>query len=552
MRSTRILLVGLLLLGARPVEAQFEKTETSPLDIPKRKGRAKNVPTQVERKTAAQVNVLETVIDPDAYVVGPGDEFLITIWGQLSESVTTLISPEGMIVVPSVREFDVRNLTLSQMKEKLKTGMASVYTGADVSVNLLSVRSFKVNVTGLVVNGGSVIVSAVDRASEVILQAGGFDTTYLSEQVTPSRRNIQIRRRNGTILRADLDMRDNAGDVALDPLLVEGDVVFVPPVFARFYVFGAVRVPGPYEYVSGERLTDVVRLCGGFAHGIDSSEAELVRFTGDTATQHIRLDLKAALARPTDTTANLRIQPDDRIYFRKPSRFHEVKNVRITGAVSRPGVYAITEGLTTFSDIVVEAGGFTPEVSLDNIVVFRGKELEDEVDFEYNRLSETSILEMNEIEKSYFKARTRQYYPIVQTDFSRLFANGKVNKELDVLLRNGDVIEVGKQKRTVKVVGAVAAPGLVELSPGQNYRYYIWKSGGYSGSAMTGSVRIIKPTSQTWVDAKSNMVIEDGDIIFVPERDYISGWTIFKETIAVVGQIAAITATIILIAIQVK
>lgn len=491
---------------------------------------------------------LESVIDPDVYRLGPGDQLLISIWGQVNESFPTFVSPEGLVLIPTVKEIDVRGLTLSGAKKKIVDEMKKIYTSADVSASLVSVRSFRVNVTGATVNTGSFVVSAVDRVSDAIGLAGGIVDSNSS-----SLRNIIIYRKSDTTLRADLIRRSNAGDLNYDPVLMDGDVIYVPPVYAWVYIHGGVNNAGRYEYVRNESLYDLVQVAGGLKFGIDSSRVELTRFVSDTGKvyRYMNADFRVVVRNTADTTRNYILKPNDRVLFKLIPQFQLKHNVTIRGEIQYPGVYPIVDNITKLSDLIDISGGFTQDVSLDNIVIYRDIRYEGR-DLEYERLQQTPVIDMNDIEKAYFKAKSRQYYPTVQTDFAKLFEGGKVNPKYDVFLKDRDVIEVGKKKKTVRVVGGVIAPGIIDITEGENYSYYIEKAGGYSPRANKGDSRIIRTSSQSWLDASTKVQIEDGDVIFVPEKEPVDGWRIFRETVAMVGQLAAITATIILIYVQVN
>ncbi|MBX7150656.1 SLBB domain-containing protein [bacterium] len=489
---------------------------------------------------------MESIIDPDQYYVGPGDQFVISIWGQVNESFPCFVSPEGMIVIPSVKEIDVRNLTLSQAKAKMKTEITKVYVNTDVSINLLAIRTFKVNITGLTRLNQSVIVSSVDRVSEAIRQAGGF-----ADSLKSSQRNIQLRRKDGSIVRADLIRRNNTGNVSCDPSLSNGDVIFVPPVMAWVGVYGGVHIPDVYEYVRGERISDLIELSGGLEFGADSSEVELVRFKNDTGRTTVSYVLSLKDIMHGDTTKDMRILPDDRIFIKKQSMFHPKAVMTVMGEVIHPGTYPIIEGKTRISEVIEAAGGYTQFASIGRMQLYRDKYTEGS-DKEFERLKLTPIQDMNEIEKAYFKAKTRETFPTVQTDFRKLMANGKADPNYDILVKNNDSLYVPSIKKTVTIVGGALFPGILDWEPNKNYKYYIQKAGGYKEYAKRGDVKIIKALAQRWEDADNSDIIEDGDVIFIPERDPKDGWKVFLDTLSVVGQLAAITSTIILVYFTIK
>jgi protein involved in polysaccharide export with SLBB domain len=527
-----VFITAVLVLLAQPCMGQLESKRSENEDDKKSESRS------IFERTA-EATYLETPIDANKYKAGPGDVLLISILGQVNEFFNTPISPEGKVIIPSVSVVDVKELSLHEAKQKIVTEIRKVYPTVDVSVDLMTLRRFRVQITGMVNKVGAVNVSGVDRVSKGLYDAGGSSA---------SQRNIVLMNQNGSISRVDLIKKKNTGSLKTDPFLSEGDVVFVPDIYIQFHVFGSVNFPSTYEYVSGERISDIIELCGGLSFGVDSLEANIVRFKKDTGRsfENLKINLDRVIGNPSDTMSNLRIYPDDRIFFRQKHLFHPKSNVTIQGEVLRPGDYAIEEGVTRITDIVAQAGGFTPDVAIELISVYRHRDIEG-IDAEYERLKKVPYADMNDLEKSYFKAKSRQEQPPVQTDFKKLFDNGKVNERYDVTLKPHDVIVVTKSKKTVTLVGGVIHAGILDFVPDQNYKYYIEKAGGYKAIAKRRDVVVIKAFGQQWDDADEEIMIEDGDVIFVPEKEPIDGWQLFKDILAITGQLAAITSTVILV-----
>ncbi len=488
-------------------------------------------------------DALESEINADEYKVGPGDQLLISLWGQVNESFPAVVSPEGFVLVPSVKEIDVRNLTLNETKDRIKKEMKTIYSSMDISVSLMSLRSFRVQVTGLAEMPGSFVVSPIDRVSDVVAQAGG-----ITDSLHASLRNIQVRRKDGTVLKADLIRKIHTGDAKADPILHDGDVIFIPPKYSTIDIYGAVAIPGKYEFTHDETIHDIIELAGGLKFGADSAGIELVRFKDDTSRAYIfeKIDLRKVTARLSDKSLNLIIQPNDRLFARSIPKFQEKKNAFIRGEVRLPGTYSIVEGTTKISDIIRAAGGFMPDAAISNIVVYRDIRYEGR-DSEFERLQLTQIMEMNDLEKSYFKAKSRQYYPTVQTDFEQLFDGESINPKLDIFLKDGDVIDIARKKKTVRIIGGVVSPGIIDWVKDVDYTYYVNKCKGYTTRADKSEIRVIRPGTESWIQVSRKTEINDGDILFIPEKEPIDGWKVFRETVAMVGQLASITATIILI-----
>jgi len=153
---------------------------------------------------------------------------------------------------------------------------------------------------------------------------------------------------------------------------------------------------------------------------------------------------------------------------------------------------------------------------------------------------------MNDIERSYYRLRSRENARLVSCNFEKLFLQNI--KEEDVLLRHEDLIIVPEISKTTFVSGGVVSPGHITLISGRTYQDYIDLAGGFNERAREGSVKIIKNKSGVWLDANEEIVIEEGDMIFVPESEEIDWYDVFKEGLTIVTQVA----TVILIVINVQ
>src|SRR3989304_1064232 len=126
---------------------------------------------------------LEAAVDSNEYVVGPGDELTICLWGAVNQIMAVPVTPEGTALIPSVGEARVGGVTLSQAKKEIRRVLSRRYATADASVTLTKIRDVKVRVAGAVVRPGVYALPAYSRVSEVIGQAGGVSDS-------PFRRHI--------------------------------------------------------------------------------------------------------------------------------------------------------------------------------------------------------------------------------------------------------------------------------------------------------------------------------------------------------------------------
>jgi len=514
---------------------------------------------------------IEKAVDPDAYIMGPGDVLQIIPGEASTKIIEATVSPEGHLLIPEVGALHISGLALTEAKARIIAACASKFIGRNMSVHLLRVRSFRISVTGAVMNPGLVEVTAMSRASEAIVAAGGLfqpikvesrsdqvhittplreETSLQTSRVKPeallmvpaaSKRNIVLRRANGNILSVDLLKFDQTGDLGANPYVLDGDVIQVPneELEAGFLtISGALKNPGRFEYRPGDRLIDLLQMAQGFTIDADTSEIEVVRFKDESSrTESIRLSMDPATSGARDAALQYPLMADDRVFVRSWPKFHRGYNVSITGEVMYPGTYALREGITRLREIIQMAGGLTPEASLKNAVVQRRAQ-EDILDPEFERLKKMLVTDMTESERDYFKVKSRERVGIMGVDFVALFEKG--DNSQDILLRDRDLIHVPAQEQTVKISGQVITPGLYPYEPGMTMKYYLNEAGGYNWNARKSRVRLIRSKTGEWAKPNDNTLVEVGDTIFVPEKPERDWWAMTKEMITIVVQLATI------------
>jgi protein involved in polysaccharide export with SLBB domain len=475
---------------------------------------------------------LEKAIDPDEYIVGPGDKLSINLWKE-SPAQEIVVTPEGLVLIPQVGSVKVNGLTLTEAKKTIKDTLLKRYKNPHLTITLTSLRKFKVSVTGIVEQPGTYSAFAHERISEIIQKAGGFTDSS-------SQRNITIRRANGMELKADMEMFLSIGDKNKNPCALDGDVIYVPVIedtISHYGIYGAVKAPGEYEYSPGDSLLDLINLAHGLTSDANLFLAEIIRFNPDNqTTTTIPVSLKELLVEQKKEL-NLPLKKDDRVFIRSIPKYHQKKQVTIMGEVLYPGVYAIQEGETKVTDLVKMAGGFTSQASLPEAEMIRGYYM-DVVDLEYERLKRMEVGDMSKQEYEYFKMKSREKRGKISCDFVKLFQNNQ--KDQDILLKDGDMITIPAKSLVVRVSGNVVNPGLVSFEPGRDYIFYIEKAGGYSWRASKGGVRVIKEVTGEWVKPNKSTRIDPGDTIWIPEKPDRDYWGFFKDTMIVLGNMATL------------
>src|SRR5437667_2828218 len=251
-------------LGLAPIGGQLVTLDTGLIRIP---GRAPSdvFGVDVFQRTTTQFLPLLGGPVPSDYKLGPGDNLVLIITGDVELAYSLPVTREGFLVIPQVGQVYVANLTLDQLRDVLYARLGRVYSGVrrganattrfDVSV--ANVRANQVYVIGEVAQPGAYQISSLGTVLTALYAAGG-----LTERA--NLRAVEVRRLGKPLAALDLYDYLLRGDTRNDLRLETGDVVFVPVHGTRVELTGAVRRPAIYEVRTGESLADLVRDAGGF------------------------------------------------------------------------------------------------------------------------------------------------------------------------------------------------------------------------------------------------------------------------------------------------
>lgn len=515
-------------------EAQAQVAESAKADSLREAWRSK-MQLQLMEEVA-----LEGAIDPEQYILGPGDEVVINIWGDMSTGSEfhipprIPITPEGKVLIPTIGDLSVGNIALARACELISEEIKKKYRNVTVTVNLSKLRQFRVFVLGEVAIPGTYVARAIDRVSQLIDRAGGF---------TPksSTRRIEVRRGEDGLLSADLVLFNRTGNLEQNPYVLEGDVIFVPVKLDSVSISGALNLPGDYEYKEGDTLEELIGIAGGLSSQAYMAMAEIVRFGPDgQTTQRITVDLDTLLGQ-SDSSKSFPLQEDDQVFIRSKPEWRVRRTVTLEGEVRYPGEYAIEKDETTLSTIIEKAGGFTSDASLDDAKVIRQIYAEI-VDPEYERLRRMEVADMTDEEREYFKTKSREQRGVVVVDFKRLFNEHDLSQ--DIILKPMDIVRIPKVRNTVTVSGAVENPGSVIYKPEMDIDYYIAQAGGYTLEARKSKVRLIKGDTGVWLRPDEVDEIKPGDAVWVPEKPERDWWGLFKDFMTVTAQIATVAIVI--------
>ena len=211
---------------------------------------------QLFRRVPSTFAPLDMTPVPSDFVIGPGDELRIRVWGQLSFQANVRVDRTGDVYLPQVGPVHVANLPFSELETHLRAAVGRVYHNFDLTVDLGQIRSIQVYLAGAARRPGVYTVSSLSTLVDAIFAGGGPSTHG-------SLRRIELRRGSEKITTFDLYRLLVHGDKSNDVKLLSGDVIFIPPVGPQSAVTGSVRVPAIYELLPSETLADLVADAGG-------------------------------------------------------------------------------------------------------------------------------------------------------------------------------------------------------------------------------------------------------------------------------------------------
>jgi protein involved in polysaccharide export with SLBB domain len=323
-----------------------------------------------EETTRFQANV-DGPVDA-GYKVGPGDELVLILTGDVELAHTLDVTRGGFVVIPQVGQLGVANLTLGQLEDVLYARLGRVYSGVRrgsdattrFSISVSRLRSNQVFVVGDVVTPGSYRVSSAGSALTALYAAGGP-----SER--GSLRAVQVRRGGAVVATFDVYEYLLRGDASKDVRLQQGDVLFVPVRGARVRVDGEVTRAATYELKAGEQLADVLGYAGGLKATAGGRRVLVDRILPRgtrSAGGGDRASLDVALAADGSAPALAILDGD---VVRVPRIADRVRNrIVVNGHVWSPGAQGFTRGLT-LEDALKRAGGVKPDAYLGRVLVSR-------------------------------------------------------------------------------------------------------------------------------------------------------------------------------------
>lgn len=431
---------------------------------------------------------------PAKYKLGPGDEVIIDIWGTNQATIRQTISPEGYINIPDIGLVNLNGMTVKEADSYMRRKLSQIYSvegenaASDIKLTLGNIRTIQVNLIGEFEVPGTYSLSSFSNILHAIYRAGGVNEIG-------SLRDIRLVRNGKTHAVADLyDFMMNGN--ALDDLILEdGDVVIAPPYTQLVAVNGSIKRPMIYEVKEGESVKDLIGFAGGFKGDAYKENVRIIRQNGR------EYQVYTVDAPEYETFALM--DGDTLTVGTMIDRF--ANRIEIKGAVYRPGVYQLSNDISTVGDLIRKAEGLKGDAFTNRGLIHREHE---DLTLETIPFNVKAILD---------------------------------GSMADIPLQRNDIIYVASihdlnDMGTITIEGEVARPGTFAFAKNTSIEDVILQAGGLLESASTVKIdvsrRVKDPKSLSYpesiatvysfefkdgyvVDGQPDFVLEPYDYVFV-------------------------------------
>ena len=299
---------------------------------------------------------------PVNYVLGPGDEVIIDIWGTNQATIRRTISQDGTINIPDVGMVNLNGMTIKQADAYMKRKLGQIYSvygdnaKSEIKLTLGNIRTIQVNMMGEVANPGTYYLSSLSNIYHALHRAGGVSRLG-------SLREIQLIRKGKVI--ATIDIYDFIREGKMDDtILEEGDIINVPTYDIIVDIAGNVKRPMSYELKKGETIADLIDYAAGFSGDAYTKNIRMIRRNGS--------EYQIFTVNEPDYADFELVEGDALTVGAMLDRFEN--RIEIKGAVYRPGTYELGDEIATVKELIEKAEGLKGDAFTNRALITRERE----------------------------------------------------------------------------------------------------------------------------------------------------------------------------------
>jgi len=396
-----------------------------------------------EKSPSAFVPSGNVPVGPD-YVIGPGDEIRVTVWGKVEGTWNVVVDRDGNIALPKVGILGVTGLTFKELKELLYKEFSQYYSGFEMNVSMGTLRTIQVYVVGNAKNPGAYTISSISTLVNALFATGG-------PSKTGTMRDIQVKRNDKTIIHFDMYDFLLKGDKAGDIRLMPEDVIFIAPAGGHASIAGSVKNPAIYELKGDATALDLIGMAGGFNDIAFSGRLQVERIVDNSRGTVFEADVAGA--------GDIKLQAGDVINVFPVVADRRV--VRVSGAIQRGGEYGFSTGMTV-KDLISLSGGLMYYAFDEEAELTRVKAANE------GTITEKILINLKEA----IQGKAGSNISLMENDY--LFVRAVPEWQL---------------YRTVSITGEVMFPGTYTIEKGESLSALIERAGGFTRDAyLNGAV----------------------------------------------------------------
>ena len=517
------------------------------------------------------ISFFDNIPTPADYKLGPGDEIIISLWGEKNSRESLMLNKDGMIFYPNIGFINLSNLSLESAEQVLFQELSKVYSTlkdnnnpTKLMISLGKLKSMNIYFSGNISNPGINLIHPFSDIFSSIIQAGGINSNG-------TLREIQLIRNNQVIEVIDfyaffMDGKNSFSSTKI----IDGDVIHIPTIKKRVSINGEVNRPGYYEIIDGESVKDLIEYAAGTKS--TASSGILIktiaplgnRVSDDYAMSSQNINI--------NESSQISLNNGDDIFINKIGSVESTVN--IFGMVKQPGEYSAVN--SSLKDVLDLAGGFEDPIfrkKLREEVIVLRKNMEEfsatEFLVNYKDSNNFSLMpgdkifvyedpnyDNSEIFSIFGEVNKPGYYPLSEglklydavRNAGGLTENGSINNisliaefesfddqsnsviskqpvgniSLDYLIGKNNSIKIGSKSNLIQVEGNVYNPGLIALNSKQlTVADAIELAGGYKRHSLKRQTYVKRSNGK--IDKVGIMLgrvmrIYEGDSIFVPEK----------------------------------
>lgn len=445
--------------------------------------------------------------------------------------------------------------------DEFQMGNFNVMDGDSLYVDSVIARyNNMVEVRGAVKHAGQYQLGGEIQTVRGLLQVA----EGLREDAFRNRAVMHREKEDLTLEMVSVDIDGILNGTVADIPLKKGDVLFVPSTVDMkgeqvLKISGEVIYPGTYQYAENTTVEDLILQAGGLTEAASMAKVDVFRRINDINSVENTGVMAESFSFAIEDgfrvkEGSFKLLPYDEVVVRRSPSYSEQKNVSITGCVNFEGQYSMTSKNFRLSDLVKAAGGvtslaytkgarlnrvMTPDERMQRESSLRAAQIqlyEESLssDKEFNKAQADSLLQM--------KMDLGTTYPVAVNLEKAMASPGCPD---DIVLREGDQVEIPQFSNTVKISGEVSYPISMNYKKGETLSYYIKRAGGYGNKAKKDGVYAIYMNGAVEkISRRSSKAIEPGCEIVVPTKKQGKKMT-SGEIVALTSGAASISSVII-------